>query len=74
MPRLGRNSGRVVLANTNATQLLGPNPNRWSLTISILDNTAQILSVDFAENATSGRGIVVNSLAGPFTFDHSDFG
>lgn len=74
MARLGRNSGTTTLSTTNPTQLLGPNPNRWSLTVSILDTAAAIISVDFDANAASGRGVVVNSLAGPFTFDHSNFG
>jgi hypothetical protein len=73
-PKLGRNSGTITLGTTNATQILGPNMNRWSLTVSILDTAAAILSVDFAENTVAGRGVVVNSLAGPFTFTHADFG
>lgn len=74
MPRLGRNSGSTTLSTTNPTQLLGPNSNRVSLTISILNTAAAIISVDFDNNAASGRGVVVNSIAGPFVFTRDDFG
>jgi hypothetical protein len=74
MARLGRNSGTLSLTTTSATQILGPNPNRVGLVISIASNAGAFISVDFGENAAAGRGIVVNSLAGPYTFTPDVFG
>jgi len=74
MPKLGRNSGVVVLTTTNATRLTGPNPNRRALVVSIQGTTAAYVSVDFGDSGQDGRGVNVQQQAGPYEFKPDVYG